>query len=768
MQETSEEFDLNVHHDDKTQNLASNNLLNDTNTYSYNYSLPGIIHYLEHQWTKFEIEKSQWEIEKAELYAKISFLQGERKGQENIKKDMIRRIKMLEYALIQERSKYNKLKCGIDDDQNVMEDETEDSNIISQLKENDLFTEIPSKQGRQLLQQYLKEIGYADSVIEARTQTVRTLLGLSNNYSNNPTQYAHEKFNNENDYFNNLNLEKNYDFSLPSINQPISSNNIENNSLDMDRNIKYVFDSDINDYKSPRVSQHFFYQKSLNNDINQNKNQNSTNFPSEEMMLGSNKYNKDQKIDKIPSGSRFKKSEFLHNGPIDDLDLDHNEALNEFNFLTSSNNNIETNYDDLNEDDKHHSNEYKKDSNINYNKMSQLPNLSSFGNIMQNGKLNLTHTFGDKTMLNDLDDELANLNIVNDDTIEEQMANSDNDKNSKTWHIRSSLRGHLDSIRCLAFHPCLPCLLTASEDQTIKYWNIEKNISPKNRNAFNEIESIATFRSHNGAVLSVTFNSNGEYFLSGGIDGKVICWKTPDPETDQFESQCDVFEKPYLSLEKAHSDAVWMVKFHPKTNISITCSADGSLLLWDVFESGKIIKRLLPPHISNHIDSATSLDLLPSENFNHVAVSYASSYIVIFDIQSFIPVISFKPECDMSDTLYINFIACHPTFPVLISGHNDNYIRFFNIYTGKCIHKMIAHLDSVSCLSLDPYGLYLLTGSHDNSIRLWNYENKSCVQEITCHRKKFDEGVNSVAFHPSLSYMASAGADSIAKIFVLL
>lgn len=37
------------------------------------------------------------------LQAKIAFLNGERKGQENLKNDLVRRIKMLEYALKQER-----------------------------------------------------------------------------------------------------------------------------------------------------------------------------------------------------------------------------------------------------------------------------------------------------------------------------------------------------------------------------------------------------------------------------------------------------------------------------------------------------------------------------------------------------------------------------------------------------------------------------------------------------------------------------------------
>lgn len=53
-------------------------------------------------------------MEKSELQARIALLQGERKGQENLKNDLIRRIKMLEYCLRQERAKYHKLKYGVE------------------------------------------------------------------------------------------------------------------------------------------------------------------------------------------------------------------------------------------------------------------------------------------------------------------------------------------------------------------------------------------------------------------------------------------------------------------------------------------------------------------------------------------------------------------------------------------------------------------------------------------------------------------------------
>lgn len=31
------------------------------------YSIPGILHFLQHEWARFEVERAQWEVERAEL-----------------------------------------------------------------------------------------------------------------------------------------------------------------------------------------------------------------------------------------------------------------------------------------------------------------------------------------------------------------------------------------------------------------------------------------------------------------------------------------------------------------------------------------------------------------------------------------------------------------------------------------------------------------------------------------------------------------------------
>lgn len=110
--------------------------------------------------------------------------------------------------------------------------------------------------------------------------------------------------------------------------------------------------------------------------------------------------------------------------------------------------------------------------------------------------------------------------------------------------------------------------------------------------------------------------------------------------------------------------------------------------------------------------------------------------------------------------------ACHPSLPLAVTAHEDKHIRFIDLLNGKVISELVAHKDAVSCISIDPSGLYVMTGSHDSNVRFWDLVSKHCIQDISVtHRKKFDEAVHSVAYHASKPFVASAGADSIVKIY---
>lgn len=59
----------------------------------------------------------------------------------------------------------------------------------------------------------------------------------------------------------------------------------------------------------------------------------------------------------------------------------------------------------------------------------------------------------------------------------------------------------------------------------------------------------------------------------------------------------------------------------------------------------------------------------------------------------------------------INKVLSHPTLPITITAQEDRHIKFFDNNSGKLIHSMVAHLDAVTSLAVDPNGLYLMSGS---------------------------------------------------------
>ncbi|KXH63327.1 striatin Pro11 [Colletotrichum salicis] len=102
---------------------------------------------------------------------------------------------------------------------------------------------------------------------------------------------------------------------------------------------------------------------------------------------------------------------------------------------------------------------------------------------------------------------------------------------------------------------------------------------------------------------------------------------------------------------------------------------------------------------------------------------------------------------------------------VIISGHEDRFVRFFDANSGQCTYNMLAHPASISGLSLSPDGRELVSAGHDASLRFWSLEKRSCTQEITSHRIMRGEGVCSVVWSQDGKWVVSGGGDGVVKVF---
>lgn len=372
--------------------------------------------------------------------------------------------------------------------------------------------------------------------------------------------------------------------------------------------------------------------------------------------------------------------------------------------------------------------------------------------------------------------ELAQLTVNNEAENSYDASGNAKDNFRKLWCAKFTLRSHFDSVRALAFHPQDPVLITASDDHTLKFWNIHKTVQAKKSPSL-DVEPLYTFRAHTGPVLCVAMSGTGEICYSGGVDGAIHCWKLPNSYIDPYDSYDPTVLKSSL---EGHTDAVWGLSVNNAKSYLASFSADNTVRLWAPAQQKTPMLRTfqaLAADGTTPINGPTSVDFVRDE-LDRIVVAYRGAQLVSFDTETGKQVLRFDTAGmglsgatggggkDQTADKFIYKVVSHPTMPVTITAHHDRHIRFWDTNSGQLVHSMVAHLDSVTSLAVDPKGLYLLSGSHDNSIRLWNLDNKTCIQEITAHRKKFDESILDVAFHPSRGYIASGGADSLAKVFV--
>ncbi|XP_052850844.1 striatin-3 isoform X4 [Drosophila gunungcola] len=626
------------------------------------YTIPGILHFIQHEWSRFELERSQWDVDRAELQARIAMLLGERKCLESLKSDLTRRIKMLEYALRQERAKFYRLKYGTDPPQlNEFKPSNEDAGLAGEVATD---SEVPYssvsnttwRQGRQMLRQYLAEIGYTDNIIDVRSNRVRSILGLNNNAE--------------------------HDGSGGGLGGGLGSGTGGEN-----------LSPNINGNESNKRASETEVQQSIDEIIVDTEAAVMANFE----FLGATEMSDDDEIS-------------------DDLEM------------------VATDNDDTDV------------------KMAKRA---------KSGKDMLTEEVDGSLGLG----ELAQLTVNNESDGAYDANSKDGSGGSaggagyrKTWNAKYTLRSHFDGVRSLIFHPEEPVLITASEDHTLKLWNLQKTVQAK-KSASLDVEPLYTFRAHTGPVLCLGMSSSGETCYSGGLDGNIECWQLPSPNIDPYDCYDPNVHSGTL---EGHTDAVWGLTTM-QSNI-VSCSADGTVKLWSPYNK----EPLLRTYTASEAEGApSSVDFVRNE-VDHIVVAYNSAHCIVYDTETGKQVVRLEAAQEMSGNTgkFINKVVSHPTLPITITAHEDRHIRFWDNTSGTLVHSMVAHLEPVTSLAVDAHGLYLLSGSHDCSIRLWNLDNKTCVQEITAHRKKFDESIFDVAFHATKPYIASAGADGLAKVFV--
>ncbi len=320
-----------------------------------------------------------------------------------------------------------------------------------------------------------------------------------------------------------------------------------------------------------------------------------------------------------------------------------------------------------------------------------------------------------------------------------------------------TLYSHLDGVRSIAFHETEQVVFSASEDCTIKVWNLERCVSTKQALSTHPTH---TYRGHTGAIfaLETTYDS----CISAGADGDIRVWDFPDLQQEEFVNY-GYASALSRKVWRAHDDAIWSLCKHPvfiEKDLLLSASADKSIKLWSLTQDKPL--QTLSHKVGDHKSVPTCVRFLPSDP-SQCIVSFTDNRICKFDLETGKLQWQYEGSSNTDSTIYQ--IVVHNTMPIIISANEDKSIRFLDVNSGEVTFETVGHRDATTSVSIDASGLYFASGGHDGSLRIWDIGSKSCVQDFSAHRKKYDEAVQQVLFHSSRNIVATCGADALVKTF---
>ena len=127
--------------------------------------------------------------------------------------------------------------------------------------------------------------------------------------------------------------------------------------------------------------------------------------------------------------------------------------------------------------------------------------------------------------------------------------------------MRSMFKLHWNEVNCVSFSPDGRSLVSASDDPSVRIWNIRDG-SSKDLPVTDDARYF----------LSVVFSPNGWYIAAGDWKHSIWIW---DSRTHKL-----------VANWKGHSGCVWCVEFTPDGKGLMSGSADKTVKYWDVSSLG--------------------------------------------------------------------------------------------------------------------------------------------------------------------------------------
>jgi len=334
----------------------------------------------------------------------------------------------------------------------------------------------------------------------------------------------------------------------------------------------------------------------------------------------------------------------------------------------------------------------------------------------------------------------------------DQLVNLDDAATGKT--VRA-LAGQSGKVASLAFSPDDSMLAAGSDTGIIKFWSAADGADR------------LTVAGHTGAINAIDFHPKVKQIASAGTDGTVRIWRLPSAPRVLKGHAMPVAAlsltadgKIAASVGSDKSIRLWsmadgkqqkVIANQPQPLSETALSADGKQLaagdtlgdirVWD------LAGNAAPQRLGAHIGGVSGLSFDPRGS-----LLYSSGFDGTVKLWK-LPIAA--PTVLPPHKAAVHAVAMLPNGRLVASGSTDGILRIIDRNTGKLIKQIKASATTITALEFSADNSIIAASDGTGTVTLWNAIDGIPRGRIAGH----GGAIQSIAFHPVLDLLATAGAD---------
>jgi WD40 repeat protein len=298
------------------------------------------------------------------------------------------------------------------------------------------------------------------------------------------------------------------------------------------------------------------------------------------------------------------------------------------------------------------------------------------------------------------------------------------------------LSGHNGPVRSVAFSPNGQLVVSGSEDNSIRVWDVAAG------------KGVKTLRGHGSAVRACAFSPDRKHVVSGGDDQRIRVWN--------LEGYQEV-RVLHATVFAGHEDAVLAARFSRDGKQIVTASRDRTASLWDA-ATGKPVRRFQ----EGHEFLVSTAEFFPDGT--HLATGAGDNSVRVWNVTAGTQEAVFAP------TGRIGTLAISRDGKWVVTGSMGNDIQIWDAAVSepgrprprdneKPLATLAGHATEVSALAFSPSGDMLASGDEQGRVRLWKSSGPPGQWKFDRELAGHSAGITAVRFTPDSKRLITASGD---------